>query len=115
MRRLSLPGSLILALTVSALACTEEPTVSPDAPRLDREDFIATYVELRAAVIRSESHELSDEERARILSDHGVTEQEFLDFVEIHGDDVAFMRGVWDEIEARLDALRLVPGPDDSP
>jgi hypothetical protein len=113
MRFTSAFRSTILFLTLSSAACGGDTAASSDASVMDRETFIATYVDLRAAVIRGESHELSDQERIRILSDHGITEAEFTDFVEVHGEDVAFMRGVWDEIEARLDAMRLVPGSSD--
>lgn len=105
--------SLALALTVSAFACRGDSTASPDMDGMDRETFIATYVDLRTAVIRGDEHELSDQDRTRILSEHGVTEADFTDFIEAHGSDVAFMREVWDEVESRLDAIRLVPGTDD--
>ena len=110
----SIRYAAFLALALGISACGGEPTASPDEAGLDREAFIATYVDLRAAVGRQGTHELSDAERTRILADHGVTEAELLDFVEIHGTDVAFMREVWDEVEARMDGLRMMPGnPDD--
>jgi hypothetical protein len=110
MSRLFSSRSVILVLTLSTFACTGEPTASPDIAGLDRETFIATYVDLRTAVIRGDTHDLSDQDRARILSDHGVTEEDLLGFAAAHGENVDFMRGVWDEVEARLDAVRLVPG-----
>ena len=109
MKRSPILRAATLLLTLSAFACSGESTASPDEAGLDRETFIATYVDLRTAVIRGESHELSDQERARILSAHGVTEADLTDFVDTHGEDVALMREVWDEVEARLDAVRLVP------
>lgn len=76
---------------------------------MDREAFIATYVDLRAAAIRAEDHRLSDELRSEILARHGVTEEGLLAFAEVHGGDVTFMRDVWDEVEERLDAARVLP------
>jgi len=104
---------MTLGLALALVACQGTQTEPVDATVLDREAFIATYVDLRTSVIRGEAHELSDPERARILSDHGVTEDELTGFVEAHGSDVEFMRAVWDEVEARLDAVRLVPGSEE--
>lgn len=114
MIRSSTRHAAFLALALGFFACGGEPTASPDAVGLDRETFIATYVDLRVAVGRHGTHELTDAERTRILADHGVAEADFLDFVEIHGTDVAFMRAVWDEIEARMDGVRMAPGTPDA-
>ena len=63
MKRSPILRAATLLLTLSAFACSGESTASPDEAGLDRETFIATYVDLRTAVIRDESHELSDQER----------------------------------------------------
>jgi hypothetical protein len=114
MHRSAILRFALLVWALAASACAGEPTASQDpVVTIDREVFIATYVDLRTAVLRSEEHELADRDRARILSDHDVTEDDLLEFAAVHGTDVAFMRAVWDEVEGRLDAVRMVPGTDD--
>lgn len=114
MIRIAVRNAAFLALALGTFACGGDPTASTEGSGMDRETFIATYVDLRIAVGRQGTHELSDAERTRILADHTVTEAEFLGFVEIHGADVAFMRAVWDEVEARMDGVRLAPGTPDT-
>jgi len=101
--------ALALALTLAATSCGGETSTPSAQGGLDRETFVATYVDLRAVAIRSDSFAITDAQRATILSRHGVTEETLLGFAEIHGEDVSFMRSVWDEVEARLDAQRVEP------
>ena len=77
-----------------------------DDPTIDREVFISAYVELRAEALLNDSGQITGEEREQVLQEHGVTEDDLMAFAEIHGRDVAFMRGVWDEVEERLDLMR---------
>lgn len=104
----------LVALVLLAAACSPDTAAPVGDTTVDREVFIATYVDLRAAVIRAEGFELSDEARATVLSRHSVTEEDLLGFAEFHGEDVAYMRAVWDEVEARMDAIRVLPGPDEA-
>ena len=69
-------------------------------------------MDLRTAAIRTEGRLLDDADRASVLSRHGVTEDQLMAFAQLHGEDVEFMRGVWDEVEGRLDAVRVLPGTD---
>lgn len=117
---MSIPGTLknrLLPVLTSAVAllagCGGDAAAPADATAIDRETFIAAYVDLRTAAVRSESPEIPDGERAAVLARHGVTEEDLLGFAEAHGRDVAFMREVWDEVEARLDAQRVLPGSDE--
>jgi len=100
--------ALALGLALAAAACGADAS-TPTAGGIDRETFITTYVDLRAATIRGDSFAISDAQRAAILSRHAVTEADLLGFVELHGGDVTFMGSVWDEVEARLDAQRVEP------
>lgn len=112
----ALPSALRRAAALLALvaaACSPDTAAPASGTTIDREAFIATYVDLRTTVVRAEAHELSDEDRSAVLSRHGVTEEDLLSFVETHGGNVAFMRQVWDEVEARLDAVRVLPGTDE--
>ncbi len=108
-RALARGGALILAL--SAVSCGGTEPVEAPATAVTREAFITTYVELRAEAIRSGNSQIADDARAEILRSNKVTEEDLLAFVEVHGEDVDFMRGVWDEVEARLDGMRVDPLP----
>ncbi len=101
--------ALALALALATASCIGDASAPPAEGGLDRETFISTYVDLRAVTIRGDSFAISDAQRAEILSRHGVTEDALLGFAELHGEDVPFMRSVWDEVESRLDALRIEP------
>jgi len=70
----------------------------------DRDTFIATYVDLRREALTSPSGVVGPERRDEILSRHGVTEEDLLSFVDAHGRDVAYMAGLWGEVEQRMQA-----------
>jgi len=91
-----------LTMTVALFGCGGDD----DAPTIDREDFIATYVDLRAEALLNDSRQITDEERTEVLGEHGVTEDDLVAFADVHGRDVTFMRDVWDEVEERLDLMR---------
>lgn len=99
----------VAALALALSACGPNASAPAVAGGIDREVFIATYVDLRATTIRSDSFTVSDAERSAVLARHGVTEQQLLEFADLHGRDVEFMRSVWDDVEARLDAERVLP------
>lgn len=103
--------ALGLALTLLAAACGGDGAAPAAGGGIDRETFIATYVDLRATTIRGDSFAISDAQREQVLARHGVTEEELLGFVETNGEDADFMRAVWDEVEARLDAERVLASP----
>jgi predicted small secreted protein len=113
-RALRLPAPLLLLSTLLAAACTLSGT-GPDDATLDRETFIAVYVELRVMALQEGAPGLTDTERQEVLDRHQVTEEQLLEFANEHGGDVPFMRDVWDEIEARLDAQRGSPSSDPGP
>ena len=94
---------VVIAALVAPASCGQG--AGPSAP-IDREVFISTYVDLRAAALESDSAVLTDEARADVLDRHGVTAEDLLGFAEVHGRDVEFMREVWNEVEVRMDARR---------
>jgi hypothetical protein len=99
---------LLPALIVAATAsCSGGPADAPAAASVDQEAFVATYVDLRATAVRSEKGTIDAEQRREILDRHGVTEAGLLAFAEEHGEDVDYMRAVWDDVEAKLDSMRL--------
>lgn len=83
---------------------------------MQRETFIQVYVELRAAALGHDDATVTDAERERILSSHGVAAEDLVTFAEVHGRDPAYMRDVWNEIEERLNVDSLDEGdPGDAP
>lgn len=103
--RLSLrPATAIMVLSglMIMMACGG-PGAGADG-LIDQETFIASYVDLRMTALGTEVGELDDALRAEVLERNGVSEQDLVDFVESHGEDVALMQDIWDEIEARMDA-----------
>jgi hypothetical protein len=107
--------SALLGLSLAWAGCGGDGSEATAGGGIDRELFITTYVDLRATTIRSDSFAISDADRAAVLARHGVTEEQLLEFPELHGRDVEFMRTVWDEVERRLDAQRLLPEGDEPP
>lgn len=110
MTRLSLAILVALAGSLVCSACGEE-RAEPQAQGIDRDIFVATYVDLRRTVRENPTKPIAPQERERILREHGVTSEDLLQFVEIHGRDLDYMSAVWDTVEARLQAQ---DEPDDS-
>lgn len=94
-------GTLVAVALMAASAGCGEPDV-PEAT-LDRETFIEVWVELQAA-IADLPETARPAERARVLGARELTEDDLLEFVEVHGSDIAYMNGVWGEILQRLEA-----------
>ena len=92
-------------LTGSVLGCRD----GGETDGMTRADFVSTYVDLRVAALRRDDETLTDSARAAVLARHGVTEGDLLDFASTHGGDLDFMRDLWNEVEARLDSVPLVP------
>jgi len=101
--------------TTVVTTCRSGPSEAAPVDSPERDTFVAAYVDLRTATIRSASGKLDESERREILARHGVTEESLLAFAREHGKDVSYMRGVWDEVEARLDSLRLSESERDVP
>jgi len=98
--------SIVLFCCVLTLAvCACEGIGRGTTPGLSRDAFIDVYVELRVAALRTEEGVLPDSARSRILADHRVTEDALHDFVDDRASDLAFMRDLWNTIEARLDSV----------
>ncbi|MGD8321060.1 MAG: hypothetical protein PVJ02_11405 [Gemmatimonadota bacterium] len=101
---------VLLVLLALVGGCRKGPTRTSDAGGIDRDTFISTYVDLRTATIRARPDSLDPQVRAGILKEHGVTADQLLRFVQAHGEDVGYMRDLWDDVEKRLDAVRLGEG-----
>ena len=83
---------------MAAVACADDPVDT-----IDREVFIATYVDLRVAALDTDSARIATVERDAVLERHGVTADDLTTFAEVHADDLDFMRDVWNEVEVRMD------------
>jgi hypothetical protein len=90
------------AMLLMALACDgAEQDVPADV--MDRETFIATYVDLREAVIATPDFRVTDEQRAAILARHGVDSESLIRFADAHGSDLDYMNEIWTEVETRIE------------
>lgn len=78
---------------------------------ISREAFIEAYVELRVGAISRPGEEMSVAERDAILANLGLVDQDLLEFVEVNGRDVQFMRKVWEEIDSIITEKRQLPTP----
>jgi hypothetical protein len=106
---LSAAAALIAALGVGvATSCGGENQVTDV---IDREAFIATYVDLRRAALEIPTRQLSDTARARILAAHGVTREDLLQFAEVRGADPDYMVAVWTEVSAQMAPKDTIPPP----
>lgn len=103
--RRTLQTAAFCGLTSLALGCGD---AGPGVPRdiIAPEEFVAVYVDLRVAALRSSTGEIDPSERDRILSAAGVTQDDLLRFVETLGQDAVFMRGVWDSVEVAYQRVR---------
>jgi hypothetical protein len=77
-------------------------TANVPADVMDRETFIATYVDLREAAIASSDFRITEGQRTAILARHGVDGESLLRFADVHGRDLDYMNAVWTEVDARL-------------
>ena len=104
------PGARGL-LTVLIVVCTS-CSGGDAAPQetIGRETFVATYVDLRRAVLVSPQQIISDADRERVLRQNTVTEDDLIAFADAWGGDASYMTGVWEEVGARL--ARPVATPD---
>jgi hypothetical protein len=79
---------------------------APDEPgvetAVDRETFIATWIDLRQAALASPTGEASAEDVEAILEEHATTAEALEEFARVRGEDAPYMRGVWEEVERRM-------------
>jgi len=99
---------LLVPTILQALSCTPPGPEGGDSSVISRDAFIQAYVDLRVAALRSPGMELPLEERDRILVDLGLVDQDLLDFVEVRGRDIQFMRRVWEEIDSIITEKREI-------
>jgi hypothetical protein len=95
-----------LALVMSSAACG----AGSSEASLDRAAFIGAWVDLRAAAAGAPDGVLPAAERARILEARSVREEHLVEFVEVHGADLAFMHELWTEVLDSLEARGVGEG-----
>lgn len=99
-----------LALVALVTACAGDGTPSgEEASTISRDRFIEAYVALRVAALLSADREIAPAERDRILAERGLSEQDLLEFVDVHGPDVEYMRDLWNAVDSTMTELRNQP------
>jgi hypothetical protein len=89
--------------TTLCLSCSSGATDVPEETP-GRTEFIGAYIDLRLAAMSAETTDIGDDLRDSLLAVYDVTEQDLIDFVDMHGEEVEFMRDLWGEIETILTA-----------
>jgi hypothetical protein len=102
-----------LALLALA-ACGGDPAPEPPPDLMTREAFVEVYVELRLAALVTGTQTPTPQARNAALARFQVQPEALFDFIEFHGRDVDYMRGLWDEVEAIVDSRRNSSLPDPS-
>ena len=100
---------LTLGLLLSSLACGGGQSNLPAGDLIEPEDFIATYVDLRAAALITEDGQVTEIGRSEVLDHHGISEEDLISFAEAYGEDLTFMQEIWNEIELRLENTSSSP------
>jgi hypothetical protein len=98
MKRTVAAAALLLALA----SCSSDTAEPVEGDVIDRETFIATYVDLRAAAVTTPDFRLPPDVREEILARHGVSGEDLVGFAPAYGRDLELMNEVWTEVERRL-------------
>jgi len=105
-RRALRHSALLLTLCAAALLAGCGDSSGELDGIITREEFVQAYSELRVNALRTEGGKIALEERDRILAELNLTPEDLIDFVEVHGRDIPFMREVWEEVENNLETRR---------
>ena len=103
--------SLLLACLL-ATTCSFPAFGEGSGDAIPRESFIDAYVELRVAALQAEDQKLTVQLRDGVLHGMELQESDLLDFVEVHGKDVQFMRRLWEEVDSIFQDRRNAPEPE---
>ena len=71
-------------------------------PAIPRATFVEAYIALREGALRSPTGELDMPTRDSILEARGLSPEDLLHFVEVHGRDPVFMGRLWEEIDVEV-------------
>jgi hypothetical protein len=100
------PTRLGLGLAVSATVALASCTTTRADETIDRDAFVAAYVDLRISALETDEQAMTDSLRAVVLGRHGLAPEDLIHFAEVHARDLEFMRDVWNDVEAQMDARR---------
>ena len=95
---------IVLLIGVASAACGGD-TLDQVVDTIDREAFIGVYVDLRSVALRKRSLKISAVERDSVLAMHEVSEEDLRLFLEAYQAEAAFMRDLWNEVEARISTM----------
>jgi len=88
---------VVILLAAVVVSCgAPAPTAIP------RATFLEAYVALREGALQSPTGELDMPSRNAILEARGLSPEDLLRFVEVHGHDPVFMGRLWDEIDVEI-------------
>jgi len=97
-------GPVVLLLVAGwAAACDHEPA------GLDEDVYVEAVARLTLADLLLFEEERLDSARIAILEELGTSAGELVAFAERHGDDIAYMHGIWTRIRERVDSVENVP------
>ena len=97
----------VLVSLMVFLACSEEiPPPEPDRPTIDAATFTNALADLVVARIELLPDTAAYEIRAQeILRRHGVSREDVVTYVDVHGQNDDLMTRAYARVEARLDSL----------
>lgn len=84
------------------MSVTAACRASTDEASLDREHYIAIYVEILRAQAGAPDSVAAVDSATKVLARHGVTEDDLGEFARRHADDPGFLASAWGEIATRL-------------
>ena len=96
------PGNITSMVAIALCCSCSGGTTGVPEGTVGREVFIGVYVDLRAAALNLGTTETGVDVRDSILAAYGVTGEELLEFVDMHGERVEFMSEIWSEVEGLL-------------
>jgi hypothetical protein len=98
-------AALVLVLLAAFPACRGSDPGQP-VSTLTTDEFIAVVVEIREAERKAElsdsAQALFEEQKREILDRHGTSEDELRRFLADRGEDIDFLRELWDTLNHRL-------------
>jgi hypothetical protein len=83
-----------------------------DEATIEEDRFVLVMAELRGEMNERDGTLLPEAERAAILQAHGVTEEDLLQFADVHGPDVTYMHQVWIRVDSAMMVRSSGPGAD---
>lgn len=102
----------VIALLTTLTACRGG---EPPPGTVDRDTFLDAWIALRIAAAEASDGDLDGPERDRILAEHGMDEQDLVDFVQAHGADIGYMNELWSDALERLEEEGVDVPSDEGP